>query len=128
MDMNRWMDEMNNLFADLNAQQNGVHKKLNEILTEKEIAHLVTLRQSIGLATDVDFDSKEILSDGLSYLNEFAKKLGVEYLRGILTGILLCLETDSRDNALVFGRLHYEMLPFYEAVYSMMLEKSASDL
>tara|TARA_R100000908_G_C3750530_1_gene145157 strand:+ start:226 stop:612 length:387 start_codon:yes stop_codon:yes gene_type:complete len=128
MDMNRWVEDLNNLFADLTTQQNGVHKKLNEILTEKEISHLVTLRQSIGLATDVDFDSKGILSDGISYLNQYAENLGVEYLRGILTGILLCLEADSRDNALMFGRLHYEMLPFYDAVYSMMLEKSASDL
>ena len=128
MDMNRWVEDLNNLFADLNTQQNGVHKKLNEILTEKEISHLVTLRQSIGLATDVDFDNKGILSDGISYLNQYAENLGLEYLRGILTGILLCLEADSRDNAAMFGRLHYEMLPFYDAVYSMMLEKSASDL
>lgn len=128
MDMNRWVEDLNNLFADLSTQQHGVHKKLNEILTEKEISHLITLRQSIGLATDVDFDNKDILSDGISYLNQYAENLGIEYLRGILTGILLCLEADSRDNALMFGRLHYEMLPFYDAVYSMMLEKSASDL
>ena len=122
------MNDMNNIFADLTSQQNGVQKKLNEILTEKEISHLITLRQSVGLATDVDFDSKEMLSDSLFFLHEYAKNLGIEYLRGILTGILLCLETDGRENGLVFGRLHYEMLPFYEAVYSMMLEKSALDL
>ena len=119
---------MDNLFADLTDQHLGVSKRLNKILTNKEIAHLVTLRQCIGLATDIDLDTKESVDEAVFFLRGYAESLGIEYLRGILTGILLCLETDSREKSLVFGRLHYEMIPFYEAVYSMMLEKSASDL
>jgi hypothetical protein len=125
---NRWLEDMDNLFADLNNQHIGVSKRLDKILTDKEIAHLVTLRQSIGLATDIDLDTKESVDEAIFFLRAYAESLGIEYLRGILTGILLCLETDSREKSLVFGRLHYEMIPFYEAVYSMMLEKSASDL
>ena len=125
---NRWLEDMDNLFADLNKQHIGVSKRLDKILTDKEIAHLVTLRQCIGLATDIDLDTKESVDEAVFFLRGYAESLGIEYLRGILTGILLCLETDSREKSLVFGRLHYEMIPFYEAVYSMMLEKSASDL
>ena len=125
---NRWLEDMDNLFADLNKQHIGVSKRLDKILTNKEIAHLVTLRQCIGLATDIDLDTKESVDEAVFFLRGYAESLGIEYLRGILTGILLCLETDSREKSLVFGRLHYEMIPFYEAVYSMMLEKSASDL
>ena len=125
---NRWLEDMDNLFADLTDQHLGVSKRLNKILTNKEIAHLVTLRQCIGLATDIDLDTKESVDEAVFFLRGYAESLGIEYLRGILTGILLCLETDSREKSLVFGRLHYEMIPFYEAVYSMMLEKSASDL
>jgi len=125
---NRWIEDMDNLFADLTDQHLGVSKRLNKILTNKEIAHLVTLRQCIGLATDIDLDTKESVDEAVFFLRGYAESLGIEYLRGILTGILLCLETDSREKSLVFGRLHYEMIPFYEAVYSMMLEKSASDL
>ena len=105
------------------SMENNVptYKGLARIMTDDNLHFIHEMRNRLAVMTDPDFEEggpwDEIYGD--------AEEIPSEFLRGLALGIATALEADIRGaTAPMGGRMHREMVPLYEAVQSILIERS----
>ena len=117
----RWLSQMMNVLAGSMENNVPTYKGLARIMTDDNLHFIHEMRNRLAVMTDPDFEEggpwDEIYGD--------AEEIPSEFLRGLALGIATALEADIRGaTAPMVGRMHREMVPLYEAVQSILIERS----
>lgn len=113
---------MMNVLAGSMENNVPIYKGLARIMTDDNLHFIHDMRNRLAVMTDPDFEELEgPWGDAYSDSDE----IDSEFLRGMALGIATALEADIRGATTpLVGRMHREMVPLYEAVQSILIERS----
>lgn len=112
---------MMNVIAGSMENNVPIYKGLSRIMSDDNLHFIHDMRNRLALITDPDFE--DVGQFGEIY--EEAGEIPSEFLRGMALGIATVLESDIRGTtAPPVSRMHIEMVPLYEAVQSILIERT----
>ena len=98
-----------------------IYRGLTRIMTDDNLHFIHDMRNQLAVLTDPDFDDEGPFGEMYAQQEE----IPTEFLRGMALGIATALESDIRGTtAPPVSRLHMEMVPLYEAVQSILIERT----
>jgi len=119
------VNTLSKLIVGMNNPNSSFLRKINTIVTDHDKEIILDIKNAIVISTDPNYE------EGMNALADTfiqrAEDMDIEYLRGILTGILMCFESDLRCEPYPQPKkFHYEMIPLFDSVKSYIMERSAS--
>ena len=120
-DFDDFVWRMMNLIGQING--NPAAKKMNDILSPENLAVALLGRRSLALYSSLNEPTE--MEDMES---EYCKQWDPQYIRGMMMGITLFLEADTRDSDMVTLRnSHIEACNIYTALENLLMEGLVGD-
>lgn len=115
------MDDLSSIIASVFNAEKPIN--LGEILTEQNMNEAEYMRHVLCLATDVDYYKGDdpIIDEMIATL---PSKVSIDYLKGIMIGLLLSLEAEARTGGqLGFRPAHGEIMGLFQAAEALIYER-----
>ena len=115
------MDDLSSIIASVFNAEKPIN--LGEILTPQNMNEAEYMRFALCLATDVDYHKgdDEVIDD---MIDSLPAKVSIDYLKGIMIGLLLSLEAESRTGGqLGFRPYHGEILSLFQSAEALIYER-----
>lgn len=101
---------------------NPAANKLNDILSPENLAVALLGRRSLALYSSLDESAESEIEMG------FCMEWPPEYIRGMMMGITLALEADTRGKDMITLKgTHVEMANMYTALENLLIEGLVGD-
>ena len=98
-----------------------IYKGLTRIMTDDNLHFIHDTRNRLAIMTAPAFED----DSPFSQIYDEAEEIPSEFLRGMALGIATVLESDIRGTtAPPVSRMHMEMVPLYEAIHSILIERT----
>lgn len=115
------MDEMRYMFS-MMSQMFGLDPKLADILTDENRKHISLVKNSVYFAADPDpIEPMNDIETIAHAMLSGAKDWSPEYIRGIMTGLLISLDEEQMDEYDTWAEEGGEL---YRLLESMLIEKT----
>tara|TARA_R110000851_G_scaffold280735_1_gene434019 strand:- start:266 stop:634 length:369 start_codon:yes stop_codon:yes gene_type:complete len=115
------MDDLSSIIATVFNAEKPIN--LGQILTAYNMNEAEYMRYVLCLATDVDYHNgdDEVIDEMIATL---PSKVSIDYLKGIMIGLLLSLEAEVRTGGqLGFRPSHGEILSLFQSAEALIYER-----